>query len=450
MRLALVLAIVCGLLWQSDVLAADTWQAGVAKVSITPAEPMWMAGYAARTKPAEGKLTDLWAKALVFVDPAGNRGVLVTLDLIGIDRELGLAIRQQIAEKHRIDIANVMLCTSHTHSGPVVAKNLRPMHWMVLTEEQQQQVAQYATQLQAKVAQAVAEASQKLVPCQLVYGVGQATFAANRRNNKEAEFAALKEANKIVGPNDHDVPVLVVKDESGKLLGLVFGYACHATVLDSYAWCGDYPGYAQLELEQQHPEAIALFWAGCGGDQNPLPRRKVEYAQEYGHQLATAVEAVLQTKLTPVTGKFVSQYAELDLPLAKIPSQEEFTAQAGSKDRYVASRAKYWLDELAAGRKVLASYPYPIARWQLGDDVEWIFLGGEVVVDYALRLKSERRGGKTWVAGYSNDVMAYIPSRRVLNEGGYEGGGAMVYYGLPAPWSEEIEQVIVDGIKKWK
>jgi len=67
-----------------------------------------------------------------------------------------------------------------------------------------------------------------------------------------------------------------------------------------------------------------------------------------------------------------------------------------------------------------------------------------VVVDYALRLKKEL--GAVWVAGYSNDVMAYIPSLKVLKEGGYEGGGAMVYYGLPAVWAPRVEEMIVDAV----
>jgi len=79
--------------------------------------------------------------------------------------------------------------------------------------------------------------------------------------------------------------------------------------------------------------------------------------------------------------------------------------------------------------------------------LKWVFLGGEVVVDYALRLKRELSPHTTWVAGYANDVMAYIPSRRVLLEGGYEGGGAMVYYGLPSAWTVEVEKQIVARVR---
>ena len=87
-----------------------------------------------------------------------------------------------------------------------------------------------------------------------------------------------------------------------------------------------------------------------------------------------------------------------------------------------------------------------IAVWKLGSDIEFVHLGGEVVVDYALRLKSELNGAQTWVAGYANDVMAYIPSRRVLAEGGYEGGGSNVYYGLPGLWHPESEAKIINVV----
>jgi neutral ceramidase len=111
-------------------------------------------------------------------------------------------------------------------------------------------------------------------------------------------------------------------------------------------------------------------------------------------------------------------------------------------------RAKMLLEDVASGRPLSPTYPYPVQLWLLGKDVQWCFLGGEVVVDFAIRLKAELAGRKTWVAGYSNDVMAYIPSRRVLVEGGYEGGGAMVYYGMPTVWSDQVETSIVEEVHR--
>ena len=79
---------------------AEAWKAGTATTRITPDRPMWMAGYAARNKPSEGKVHDLHAKALALADSWGNRLVIVTLDLIGIDRLMRDWLRDQVARRY--------------------------------------------------------------------------------------------------------------------------------------------------------------------------------------------------------------------------------------------------------------------------------------------------------------------------------------------------------------
>ena len=251
---------------------------------------------------------------------------------------------------------------------------------------------------------------------------------------------------KIRGPSDHDVPVMAVRGSDGQLRAILCGYACHATVLDGYQWCGDYPGFAQQCLERAHPGSVALFFAGCGGDQNPIPRRQLALADKYGHQLAQAVDEVLDGKLQAIDGKLTVSYREIEIPFAEIPSQDQLLRTAQSDNKYEASRAKLLLTRLGADHSLPATYPYPIQVWRIGTPVTLITLGGEVVVDYALRLKQEIDRPKPWVAAYANDVMAYLPSRRVLAEGGYEGGGAMVYYGQPSRWAPEVEELIIRGV----
>jgi neutral ceramidase len=430
----------------SAALSAADWKAGAAKANITPKDHMWMSGYGARDKPAEGKLTDLWAKALVLEDPAGERVVLVTLDLVGIDRGTLLDIRQRLKEKHGLEPRQIALCCSHTHTGPVVGTNLKSMYYL-LTDAHWKQVEEYTRQLKDNVARAVDAAIANLAPCELSWAVGQAAFAVNRRENKEPDVPKLREAGQLKGPVDHDVPVLAI-ERGGKLAAIVFGYACHATVLSFYQWSGDYPAFAQIELEQSHPGAVAMFWAGCGADQNPLPRRTVELAKEYGQQLAKSVSDTLQSKRHPISGKLAAAYEEIDLPLAALPSREEIEKNIQSTNRYEAARAKLLLARLDRDGKLSSTYPYPVQAWRLGPELLFVTLGGEVVVDYSLRLKRELRMGTSWIAGYSNDVMAYIPSRRVLAEGGYEGGGAMLYYGLPTIWAPEVEERIVKAVHK--
>jgi neutral ceramidase len=425
-------------------LGTPSWKAGAAKTTITPAQPLWLSGYAARTKPAEGKLTDLWAKALVLEDPRGRRGVLVTLDLVGIPRDLSAAICAELKTKYGLAREAVILSVSHTHTGPVVGSNLLTMY--DLDETQQKRIADYARTLHDKVVAVVGEAVADLAPAEITWGKGHVTFAVNRRTNKEADVPKLREAGRLRGPVDHDVPVLAVRDPAGRLRAVAFGYACHATVLSFYQWSGDYPGFAQLALEKAHPGAVALFWAGCGGDQNPLPRRTVALAEEYGRQLADGVEAVLRAPMTPVAGRLSAAYTEIPLPFADLPTRDQLLKDAASTDRHVAARARLLLKNLERDGSLAGTYLYPVQAWQLGDGPTLVALGGEVVVDYALRLKKELGAGRTWVMGYANDVMAYIPSLRVLKEGGYEGGGAMLYYGQPTVWSPRVEEMIVAAV----
>ena len=421
--------------------AADGWKAGVAKSKITPEHLMWMSGYGARTKPAEGTNLDLWAKALVLEDEGGQRAALITLDLVGIARDLSLAVCDAVQQKYGLDRSRVMLAVSHTHCGPVVGHNLGSMYF--LDKQQLQWVDEYVGGLEQTLVALVGEAIERLVPCSLSWGNGQATFAVNRRNNKEAEVPERRSQGRLVGPVDYDVPVLAVRDAQSKLVAVTFGYACHATVLDFYQWSGDYPGFAQKTLEETHPGLTALFWAGCGADQNPLPRRKVELAEQYGRQLADAVDRVLNGVMPEIAVNLETSYREIELPFDRLPTRDDLVHQSESTNKYEAQRARTLLARIDAGQPLSPTYPYPVQCWRLGNDVRWLALGGEVVVDYALRLKAELGRERTWVAGYTNDVMAYIPSRRVLTEGGYEGGGAMVYYGLPTIWAPEVEELIV-------
>ena len=419
------------------------WRAGVSKRNITPLESLWLSGYASRDRPSEGKLTDLWAKALYMQDPDGRRAVLVTLDLIGIARGLSLAVRKEICKAHGLELADVALATSHTHTGPVVGKNLDIYG---LDDDQAARVERYAQRLARLIVEVVAEASANVAPTRLEWGTGRASFAVNRRENREADVPRLRASGKLKGPVDHDVPVLRVATAKGRLLAVVFGYACHCTVLSSYEWSGDYAGFAQMELEKNHPSALALFWAGCGADQNPLPRRTVALARGYGRELAVAVEEVLDGHLQPIRGRLRTAYEEIDLPFAPLPSAGDLAEQARSENRYVANRARILQARIANDGPLSPTYPYPVQSWQLGSRLRFVLLGGEVVVDYALRLKHEL--GPLWIAAYSNDVMAYIPSRRVLAEGGYEGATSMIYYAQPTVWAPDIEDMIVEKVNE--
>ena len=443
MRRSLIALLIVLAIAVQDVAATEKqWLAGVATVNITPELPIWLSGYAARNKPAATKHDDLWAKALVFEDANGRRAVLVTIDLVGIDRELSQAVCKRIEEQYKLPRAAIALTTSHTHSGPVIRGNLSPMY--NLDEDQTRRVDEYKAKLTDKLVHVVGEAIKAIKPATFSWGIGEAGFAVNRRNNPESKVPELRKENKLVGPIDHEVPVLVVKGEDGQLRAIVAGYACHATVLSDYFISGDWPGAAQAEIERRHPGVVSLYFLGCGGDQNPLPRRSIAMIEKYGNEFADAVDKVIDAPLQSIAPSLSTAYQEIDLPYGELPTRAELELDAADDKRPQSPWAKYLLGQWDHDGKLPSTYPYPMQAWKLGTDLTWIFLGGEVVVDYSLRLKTELGPGKTWVASYSNDVMGYIPSRRVLGEGGYEGGLARYPYGLPAAWSDKVEEQIVD------
>ncbi len=429
--------ITCGMIHD----AAAQWKAGAAKVTITPEQLMWMSGYGGRDHTAEGKLTELWGKAVALQDPQGERAVLVTLDLVGIDRSTAEHICAAAAERFKLRREQIAINCSHTHCGPVVGHNLGAMYSFDAVERQRVDI--YTRQLESKLVDLIGAALQKLAPARIEYSEGTCDFAVNRRANKEADVPQLRAAGQLKGPVDHRVPVLAVKNAQGELLAVTFGYACHATVLSFYQWCADYPGYAMDAVERKHPGAIALFWAGCGADQNPIPRRQVELAQQYGERLAKSVEAVLEGKLNEVQGKLSTRYAEIPLGFDTLPTRDELVSQSQDKNKFIVLRAKSLLAKIDGGTPLSPTYPYPVQVWHVGNELRWVVLGGEVVVDFSLRLAKELGPRPTWIAGYSNDVMAYIPSLRVLKEGGYEGASAMIYYGLPTSWNSTVEESIV-------
>ncbi len=438
-----LLAVVLGL---ASTASAAGWQAGAARAKITPEEPIWMAGFASRNHPSEGALHDIWAKALALRDPDGKTGVLITLDLCSIDRELSLRVHEAIEKAHGLDRAGVVLNCSHTHSGPVLDRNLIGMY--PLDDAQRAVISRYTQRLEATLIDIADKAVQSLAPASVSWGMGHCDFAVNRRNNVQAKVVELRDKLALAGPSDHDVPVLAVHDADGNLKTVVCVYSCHCTSMSSYQINGDYAGFTQIALESRYPGTQAMFATGCGADQNPLPRSTVELSEKYGNQLADAVSQVLAGKLRPIAGVWSQSYEEIPLAFGEIPDRASWEKDLESPTLAARNRAKEMLATLDRGEAIPTTYPYPVQLWRLGPDLDWIFLGGEVTVGYALRLKGNLGTSRTFVSGYSNDVMGYVPTKVVLDEGGYEGGDSMVYFGRPAPWSAQVEDHIIATVRK--
>jgi neutral ceramidase len=429
--------------------AADaTWKAGTAKAVITPKEPLWMAGYASRTRPGDGVLHELYVRVLAIEDAHGKRAVVLSSDLLGIPRSISENVTSALRDKFGLSRDEIMLNASHTHSGPALRGALYDAY--PLDKAEIKRIEAYSDGLEATIVRTVGEALGRMAPAALARGEGSTDFAVNRRNNREPDVPALRARHALRGPSDHSVPVLTVRGLDGKLLAVVFAYACHNTTLGIQQWNGDYAGFAETTLEEAHPGAVALFCMGCGADQNPIPRRTIELCRKYGHMMSDAVAAVLARPLESLPPKLQTVYDTVPLELGAVPSHDVLKSLVA--DRNTAAYIKRWasrlLKEMDAGRSFPRTYPYPVEVWRLGGKQLWIALGGEVVVDYDLRFKG-RYGADAWVTSYANDVMAYIPSLRVLREGGYEGNTSMMVYGMPAErWSESIEETIAATVDR--
>jgi hypothetical protein len=344
-----------------------------------------------------------------------------------------------VRDKTGLTRERLMLTSSHTHCGPVIRSSLNDMYDM--SPDEWKKVEAYTKRLQPILVEVVTAALDDLKPARLSVGSGTTRFAMNRR---EATPKGVIIGKNPEGPVDHDVPVLRVESADGKLRAVVFGYACHNTTLSFYQLCGDYAGYAQAELEKAHLGALAMFWIGCGADANPNPRGTVELCEKHGRDLAEAVGAVLAKPMTPLAGPVAARYGTVALSLDTLPERQKWADDALSKQAAVRNRAARFLKAIDAGGKVPDRYAdYPVQVWRFGDGLVWVALGGEVVVDYDLRLKREIGTKPLWVTAYANDVMAYIPSERVLKEGGYEADSSMIYYGMPTKWAPGLEDLII-------
>lgn len=428
--------------------AGGDWKIGLARAVITPKSSMWMAGYGNRDHAAEGTLHDLWIKILILEDAAGNRAMVLTSDLLGFPRSISDNVCAVLKEKLKLERAQIMLSASHTHCGPALRGALHDVYVFDQPAEQIRKIEEYSIWLENKIIETAIAAAEKMEPAILRSGNGMTHFAVNRRNNPATQVDARRKTGELVGPIDHSVPVLAAYSPKNELKTVIFGYACHSTALSFYQWCGDYPGFSQIAIERENPGCQAMFFAGCGADQNPLPRGPVELAERYGSMLADEVNQVLRSPLAPIRPQLQTTMAWIDLKLAAAPTREELQSIVKTQKNYQLRWAQRMLGKLDNQESLPSTYSYPVQVWKLGGRQLWISLGGEVVVDYSLRLKREV-AADAWVTGYANDVMAYIPNVRVLNEGGYEGATSMFVYGMPAfRWAPSIEDDIVNAVKR--
>ncbi|HET9485867.1 MAG TPA: neutral/alkaline non-lysosomal ceramidase N-terminal domain-containing protein [Chryseosolibacter sp.] len=426
---------------QNSATPQGTMAVGVARIDITPDGPIRLAGYGARRKTeSDGIIHRLGAKALAFGTDSQNPTVLITVDLLGIPGHITRKLGEELSKKAGIDPANLVIYASHTHGAPEVGNALNILQYRgtsfsdsLLALEHMLHISTYTHQLIQKLEQVALAALKDRRPALVAWGQGQANFAKNRRTQG--------------GPVDPSLPILRVTDPGGKLRAVLVNYACHGTTLsgDVNQIHGDWMAEAQKSIEARHTDATALIAIGCAGDANPDPRGKIEDMQSHGQEIATNVDKLLASPLQPLSSPPTGRIQWVKLPFSHTPTVPELIAQ--TQDKTVKGYyARLALDRLARGQEIPRELAYPIQVFTFGNELVMVNLAGEVVVDYSIRLKNELGAEKLWVNAYANDVPCYIASRRVIREGGYEAESSMYWYDKPAPFAEEVEDIIISAV----
>ena len=409
------------------------WRVGLAGVKITPEGPIRLDGYAERTRPSEGVLCDLYAKAMAIEDGAGDRALLLTVDIIGFASRDAKVVHEAIAAGTGLAADRILLNASHTHTGPVVV--FGGLGGSSFSAEEREAVFRYTRWLRDRLVEVSGAALRDLAPAALARGTGTIDFAVNRRRTEDGGVR--------MGPNpegtvDRAVPALLVTSPGGEPRAVVFGCACHNTTLTPRhnRVSGDYAGFAQAFVESTHPGVQAMFVSGCAGSANPFPRGSVEVARKHGRTLGREACRVLSGPLRPVGGPLRTVTGRADIPLAAAPPREQLLRDASSAPGPRRAMAVRMLRRLDAGEALASRYPMPISVWQFGDDLTLVGLSGEVAGEYVPLLQRALGAEGLWLAAYCREVFGYLVTDGMLAEGGYETRGLFHEPGVLAPGAE--------------
>lgn len=417
---------------------ADVYQVGFAKVDITPDYPIRLNGFGFRREESEGASQSVFARAMAISQRDAPPLVIVAVDNLGLRLPQVEAIAARLKESHDLPRQNFALTFSHSHCAPKVNGASDNIFSEAIPADHQQHIDRYSKEIVDGITQAATHALDARQGATLSWSTGSAGFAINRRPGG--------------GPIDHDLPTLIARDpETAAIRGVYVSYACHCVTLRFNQISGDWAGYAAEFIERQFPNSIALVSIGAGSDQNPsqMTTDDVSIAQRQGTEIAREVKRLSETKAKPISGLPNAVLQRIDLPLQTPPTRVQLEQIAEGKgrptDRYNATTQ---LAKLDRGEPLLTAIDYPIQTFSFGDTLCISFLAGEVCVDYALRLKSELDRERFWLNAYSNDFCSYIPSERLVGEGGYGGGAEVPYFALPSTLAAGLEQKIVDEVHR--
>jgi hypothetical protein len=443
-------------------------------------------GYIGREKDSTSVHDDLVATALVLSD-GGIRLAIVTCDLLFLHPTMVAGVRSLVFERTGIPPENVMLCCSHTHSGPVVFVTGRSTHG----EEQAAAWARrraYLDELACLVAGAVVEANCSLQDAAWGVGRGKVTIGVNRRQKLSDGRVILGE--NPAGPVDPDVLILRVDAVEraehtpgyrfpGKKrpLAILVNYACHAVCLSdrSYAISADWPGVMRHTVEASTGAAVGFIQGACA-DINPLdgPQGTFESAQHLGKTIAEQVLSLYRDVALEDDVDLRTVQQEVALPLLgpighdgePVPPFGELASRALRSFGVVVDPHEgegAWQNEGMPGMEAeaLLDHRFPWAAyveereevWHTTtelqafrlNDVVLVAVAAEPFVEIGLEVKAESTAAFTFFAGYTNGSVGYLPMPLAYNEGGYEVDSSYVYYRLPAPLAPACAELVIGG-----
>lgn len=445
-------------------------QVGLSAVEITPPVGYPLSGYYHERKNS-GALDPLNAKAMVFVQ-GDTRLAVIACDILGISSDLAGLVRKQITSQTGIPAEQVLICGTHTHTGPDYTKDLCRY---ILTQQgitTEIKPTSYPAALVDAIAQSVVDANQNLQPLQLATGAGEATNVAfNRRfvmkDGTISTWANFRNKNVVrsAGPIDPELDILMFRSAEGKPVGALSVYALHLDTTGGDKCSADFPAYLERMLKAElGPKFFSAFGAGTCGDINHVnPRAKERNKPDFiGSQLGQAFlssmenlqtikpelasgRSVIQVPMQPVSSEDVSEALKTVERIdagEKLPTLEKVKA---FKDLHLNMLQNGTTETLFSGpqRKpsvtlagIGSTIPLEVQVFQLGEETAIVGLPGEVFVDLGLTIKRLSPYRQTIVIelANSNDPI-YIPTRLSYQGGGYEpmnsviqpgGGEAMV------------------------
>lgn len=400
-------------------------RAGAASVDITPPAGLHLAGFAARTAPAEGVHDPLTARAVVVEDTG-----VVVLDVIGLHEDMAARIRQ----RSPLPDDNIIVAATHTHGAPVSMKG-RLGHAAD---------AEFLQSIEDGAVEALRLAYEGRQQATIAGGIGGDPGVAWNRRHAE-------------GPLDRSVPVIRIRDMEGRCIAVLASYACHPVVLaaDNLRMTADYPFYTRQALEAAHPGAVALFLTGCAGDANTghtaqaswtlaaNSARTFETAERLGTRIA---EAALAAGEAVASGAIGAAHRELDLDLTRLedaPLPElaaRWRAEQETAEPVRAILLGHWIAWAERNRDVVpGSWRGRVSLLDWGG-IPIVAMPGEIFSETGLSVRDACGRRPAFVLAYAEGTPGYIPPRSEFPFGGYEVEEAHRFIGMPgafAPGSAE-------------